>query len=177
VRGIFLAVVLAMPALAGDPASAPMTPQLDRLLAEGPDEAIALIGALMERIGRADGLVLATLSADRAAAREVRIERAVESLVALDATGDGALTRLEVARQRSDWSASHLETFFTEFDTDGTGRVDRAEIETGVRLRAEEVGSTALLEDLAGWDLDGDGTVTPTEIETVIRAHANGDPE
>ncbi|TFL17942.1 hypothetical protein [Jannaschia formosa] len=174
-RAVLLALALAPPAWAGDPADAPMTPQLERLLAEAPEEAIAMVAALMERIGRADGLVLATLAEDRAAARDARIAEAIDSLVTLDRNGDGVLTRLEVARQRDDWSASHLETFFTEFDTDGTGRVDRTEIETGVRLRAEEVGSDALLEDLAGWDLDGDGVVTPAEIESVIRANPRGE--
>ncbi|PWJ09850.1 hypothetical protein [Jannaschia seohaensis] len=173
-RALALALLLATPATAGDPAAVPVTPQLERLLQAGPDEALDMITALMQRIDRADGIVLATLSADRDTARERRIARAVDSLVTLDKSGDGVLTRLEVAQQRSDWSASHLETFFAEFDTDKTGRVDRDEIETGVRLRAEEVGSTALLEDLAGWDLDEDGIVTPAEVEAVLRAQPVG---
>lgn len=165
-------MVLATPVAAegADPAAVPVSPQLERMLGEGPEQAMAQIAALMERIGRADGIVLATLAEDDARAREDRVARAVGSLVALDANGDGVLTRLEVSRQRSDWSASHLQTFFTEFDTDETGRVDATEIETGVRLRAEEVASTAILQDLAPWDLDGDGTVAPSEIEAVVLA-------
>jgi hypothetical protein len=172
VRAAALLLVLAAP-VAAEPV---VTPQVGRLIAEGPEEAEAMLLALMERIGRADGIVLATLEADSEAARAERIAGAVESLVALD-TGDGVLTRLEVSRARDDWTASHLETFFGEFDTDGNGRVDRAEIEAGVALRAEEVGSTAILADLASWDMDGDGVVTPAELREVILANPQAGPD
>jgi hypothetical protein len=169
VRAAVLLALTALPA-AAEPI---VTPQVGRLIADGPEQAEAMLLALMERIGREDGIVLATLEADRAEARAARIAAAVESLVALD-TGDGALTRLEVSRARDDWTASHLETFFDEFDADGNGRVDRPEIEAGVALRAEEVGSTAILADLASWDVDGDGVVTPAELREVILANPQG---
>jgi hypothetical protein len=174
-RAALLLAALPLAAGAAGPGGAIVTDQVARLLADGPEAAEAQILALMERIGRADGLVLATLVADSRAATEARIAQAVDSLVALD-TGDGVLTRLEVSRARSDWTASHLQTFFEEFDTDGDGRVDRTEIEAGVRFRAEEVSSTAILRDLRTWDLDGDGTVTPEEIALVVRANPVAPP-
>ena len=175
-RGLALALALAAaPAAAQvvDPGEVRVTTQVARLIGDGPETAQTVLLDLMDRIGRPEGIDLDNLTADRDAAEAERISGAIEALHAID-TGDGALTRLEVSRARRDWSAHHLQTFFDEFDTDGDGRVDPAEIETGVRLRAQEVGSTEIREDLRPWDLDGDGTVTPDEVRAVVLAHPEG---
>ncbi|SFI46904.1 hypothetical protein [Jannaschia pohangensis] len=175
-RGLVIAALAcAAPARAEDidPADIVLTTQLERTIAalETPQAVVEHLTDLMVRIGRPDGIVLTTLTKDREAATQSRIAQAVRDLMETDANGDGALTRLEVSRGLRDWTATNLERFFGEFDMDGTGRITLAEVEEGVRLRALEVGSTALLEDLGNWDLNRDGIVTPEEIAAVAQVH------
>ena len=171
-------IAIAAAAQVVDPGAVVLTPQIERHLAATPDPADLreTLTDLLARIGRPDGLDLATLTEDRTRAVEERVALNVAGVMKADRNLDGALTRLELSRVRSDWTASRFLTFFRFFDADADGRITRAEVEEGMRLRTTEVDSVALLEDLRGWDLDADGTVTPDEITRVVDAHSGGAP-
>ncbi|QYX57919.1 calcium-binding protein [Roseovarius sp. SCSIO 43702] len=88
---------------------------------------------------------------------------------ALDADGDGKITRAEMQ--------AHRDARFAEVDSDGDGKLSAAELEARMKARAERR-AARMLERL---DTDGDGAVSKAEMEArrggdhMMRADGDGD--
>lgn len=81
------------------------------------------------------------------------------SFAALDADGDGRVTRAELA--------AHMKTRFDRQDTDGDGVLSRDELEAQAQKQAQKNAAARLERRIARMDTNGDGAIGFEEMRAV----------
>jgi hypothetical protein len=115
-------------------------------------------GALLERLKAADTNADGMLSRAEAAA----LPRIAAHFDEIDANKDGQITMEELRAFHAQRHADHAGAFMKRMDTDGDGRISKAEALAAAAARFDAV------------DTNKDGFITPDEMKAARKSHQRG---
>lgn len=153
-----------------------LPPRLMTAIKSDPAAYLQEVAALIAGAGQGDAITADQLAVSIAVRRAQARAAVVESLVAADLDGDGAVTRAEMLDASGAMKAGarvRLDRQFAAADGDGDGVVTAAELASAGDAAALSVMGPARLAEvkvLMGFDANGDGRVTLDEVRSALQS-------